>query len=180
MNFDSIKKFIIKNKKIFIGLGMIPIAFFAYKSVNKAIKKSKFAPKKTPEPAWEIESLEKIMDIKEVRTKIGEMNKENFHIHFGRGKKQGCWGYYVYANKKNWVYICCSDEFEKALGHTSYWIELNEGATEAFKNNGMKKTHDIYTHPSIPGRIVISVMKEEIKTPEKTAEIVLEIVRNIR
>ena len=163
MDFETIKKLLKENKKLLISLGLLPVAFFTAHAVNKAVKKNRLAPKRSVEPAWEISNLEKIMAIKEVRSKLEELGEQGFSIHFGRSKKQGNWGYYIQNKKKNWIFFCCSDEFEKSCGGTSYWIELDETASDALKKTGMDEELEVCTHPKIKNRVIVSILPEEMK-----------------
>jgi hypothetical protein len=175
MNLEDIKKIFKENKKLLISLGLIPVALVTAHAVNKAVKKKRLSPKKTDEPSWEIASLEKIMVIKEIRSNLAELENEGFSIHFGRSKKQGNWGYYIQNKKKNWIFFCCSDEFETIIGGTPYWIELDEVSSLALKKTGIEEELEVAVHPKIQGRVVVAIPHDEIKDYTGVAGIIKKV-----
>ena len=188
MNIDAVITFLKKHKGAIISLGAIPAAIFTIRNLpglKKQVKEpaemsvGKNIPAEPIPVRRRMTAVRKNRIIGDIRRELLKLIPKEYAITFGKSEKQGYRGYYVRKNDKDWLFLCWSDVLEDAYDSSTIWVELSEAVTGTFKERNLKLGYDIYTHPSHPGRIAISIPDEDVGNISTVADEVGTLVKEV-
>lgn len=144
-----------KLKLIIVGMASTAIAVMTGKALTSGGKTE--TPVKTKKQVFS-EELKQAL-IKEAREILGADDALDVTFAFARSAKNGFWGYYLKTGDIGALLLCYSDELEDAFGRGPFWLELDETATASFRDAGLKREYDIYSHPRFEERIAIPLSR---------------------
>ncbi len=184
MKFNGFKKFFSAHgKKTLFGVGLLPVAYLAWKNrgaIQKGVSDLKtLAVKGKDRPTPRLGDSRKTDMINTVRFVLSKYNTDAFAIVYERDRDRGRMGYRVRANDGPALFFGWSDECEEKYPLTPFWIELDPVATGKFSEQGMKKYFDVYEHPSDTGSLLVSLQHDEMEDPRTAAGKIAELSRKL-
>ena len=185
-SLDRLVKFLSAHrKKALFGVGLIPVAYVAWKkrgAIRKGVGdlKTLSARKKERTSSSQILSESQKTDmVNTVRFMFSRYDTESFSIIYDRDRKRGRMGYHVRMSAGPALFFGWSEEYEARYPQTPFWIVLDAEATKTFAERGLKIHHDIYPNPNDNHSIIISLTLDEMEDPRTAAGKVADLSRKI-
>ncbi len=184
MKFDGFGKFFSTHgKKTLFGVGLLPVAYLAWKNrgtIQKGVSGLKsLAGGVKDRPSARLSDSRKTDMVNTVRFVLSKYDTDAFSIAYERDRERKRMGYHVRTNEGPSLFFGWSDEYEEKYPLTPFWIELDPGATVRFAAQGLKKHFDMYEHPLDGGSVLVSLQHDEMEDPRTAAGKIAELSRKL-
>ena len=183
MKFDGFKKFFSSHgKKTLFGVGLLPVAYLAWKNrgtIRKGVDGIKTLAGGGEKPAPRLGHSRKTDMVNTVRFVLSKYDTDAFTIIYDRDRERRRMGYHIRTHEGPALFFGWSDEFEEKYPLTPFWIALDPVATERFAALGLKKHFDVYDHPEGDGSVLVSLQHDEMEDPRTAAGKIAELARKL-